>query len=77
MASARIALAICWSLTVMFFSPLVTPGRERVAEHIVVYGTAESLQRTLADASAKRQVSEEAFPHEFVLIIAFTHLHTA
>jgi hypothetical protein len=38
---------------------------------------AESMARTLADASAKRQVREGAFPHEFVDIIAFAHLHTA
>jgi hypothetical protein len=46
-------------------------------EHIYLCSAAESLARTLADASAKRQVSEGAFPHEFVLIIAFTHLHRA
>jgi hypothetical protein len=48
-----------------------------VAGHIHLSSTAESLDRTLAVSSAKRQVSEGAFPHEFVLINAFTHLHTA
>jgi hypothetical protein len=45
--------------------------------HLFLCITAESSAGTLADASAKRQGSEGAFPHEFVPIIAFTHLHTA